>query len=532
MDKQERKYLIILAFISMVAFFSNLWVRPADLMEARNFITAREMIQNDNYIIPTLNDFLRFEKPPLPTWVTALVMNITENVKDEYILRIPVALCGILFIYLLYYFVKITTENKLQSFITAFIGSTTFMIIKIGNENTWDLYTYVFAFGAILFFIRGLKKEKLIDFFITGIFLSASIMSKGPIGIYGLILPFLIAHIYIYGFSNYKKNIVKIFVTLIITIIFSSIWPLIIYLKYPDYFLSILNKEKNTWSNSHVKSFVYYMDYFIYMGIWMFFSVLTLYFNWIKRRSENKNFSKFIFLWNILIILALSIIKMKKKRYGIPIYMISIIGVGTICYYYYNKCWDKLKKSDKILLYFQLGFISFISITIPIIIFFKGYLLNQVGLTYFIITIISFIPFIIYGIRYILYKKDINTKFIVIGSGILILIVNLTSNWFFDTNFINKNKKENIENYTKIKVMRANPPSLNIYSNNFEIEDVWRVGKSIKPFNINNDLPDKFIFLGEVSEKMKSKFYIQKQEIYVKENGDLAKFYYLKKMEG
>ena len=66
---------------------------------------------------------------------------------------------------------------------------------------------------------------------------------------------------------------------------------------------------------------------------------------------------------------------MKKKRYGIPIYMISIIGVGTICYYYYNKCWDKLKKSDKILLYFQLGFISFISITIPIIIFFKGYLL-------------------------------------------------------------------------------------------------------------------------------------------------------------
>lgn len=86
MDKQERKYLIILAFISMVAFFSNLWVRPADLMEARNFITAREMIQNDNYIIPTLNDFLRFEKPPLPTWVTALVMNITENVKDEYIL--------------------------------------------------------------------------------------------------------------------------------------------------------------------------------------------------------------------------------------------------------------------------------------------------------------------------------------------------------------------------------------------------------------------------------------------------------------
>lgn len=532
MDKQERKYLIILAFISIVAFFSNLWVRSADLMEARNFITAREMVQNDNYLIPTLNSFLRFEKPPLPTWFTAFIMDITGNFKDEYILRIPVALCGVLFIYLLYYFIKTMTGNKLQSFITAFIGSTTFMIIKLGNENTWDLYTYVFAFGAILFFIRGLQKEKLIDFFITGIFLSTSIMSKGPIGIYGLVFPFLIAHIYTYGFLSYKKNRGKILFTLIITIIFSGIWPLIIYLKYPNYFLSVLSKEENTWSNSHIESFIYYMDYFIYMGIWMFFSVLTLYFNWIKKRSENKIFSKFIFFWNILIIIALSIIKMKKKRYGIPIYMTSIIGVGTICYYYYNNYWEKLKKSDRILLHLQIGLITLISIAIPIIVLFKGYFSDQVGLIYLIIIIISFIPFIIYGVRYILFKKSINTKFIVIGSGVFMLVVNLTSNWFFDTNFISKIKKENIENYAKIKVMRANPPKLDIYSNNFEIEDVWRVGKNIKTFNINNELPDEFIFLGDISEKIKSKFYIQKKEIYVKDNGDLAKFYYLKKMEG
>lgn len=159
MEKQEKKYLLILTFTSIIAFFSNLWVRPADLMEARNFITAREMILNDNYIIPTLNGILRFEKPPLPTWFTAFIMNLTGNIKDETILRIPVALCGILFVFLLYYFVKNITENRLQSFITAFIGSTTFMIIKVGNENTWDLYTYVFAFGAITFLLKGLKKN-------------------------------------------------------------------------------------------------------------------------------------------------------------------------------------------------------------------------------------------------------------------------------------------------------------------------------------------------------------------------------------
>lgn len=531
MEKQEKKYLLILAFTSIVAFFSNLWVRPADLMEARNFITAREMILNDNYIIPTLNGILRFEKPPLPTWFTAFIMNLTGNIKDETILRIPVALCGILFVFLLYYFIKNITENRLQSFITAFIGSTTFMIIKVGNENTWDLYTYVFAFGAITFLLKGLKKEQLKYFFIAGIFISASVMSKGPVGIYGLLLPFIICHIYIYGFLPYRKNLKKIIFSIIVGLIFSGLWPLTVYLKYPDYFLSVLKKEENTWMNNHTESFVYYMDYFVYMGVWIFFSVMTLYSKWIKERSENKDFSKFIFLWNILIIVFLSIIKMKKKRYGIPIYMTSIMGVGTICYYYYNKLWNELKKSDHILLYLQSGFIIFISLSIPVIVFFKGYLTNKVGTIYLLTLLICFIPFIVLSINGIFYKKNWCTKFLVFGSGALMLTVNLTSNWFFDKNFVNKDGKENIEKYVNIDVMRENPPKLDIYSNNYEIEDVWRVGKQIKNLNSYENLPNRFIFFGEVPEEIKSIYDIQKEKIYIKDDGHLAYVYYLKKSE-
>lgn len=63
LDKKDLKNVLILFPISIFAFFSNIWVRPADLMEARNFITAKEMIENDNFIVPTLNGFLRFEKP-------------------------------------------------------------------------------------------------------------------------------------------------------------------------------------------------------------------------------------------------------------------------------------------------------------------------------------------------------------------------------------------------------------------------------------------------------------------------------------
>lgn len=42
---------------------------PTDIMESRNIITAREMVSDGNWLVPTMNGELRLEKPPLPTWV-------------------------------------------------------------------------------------------------------------------------------------------------------------------------------------------------------------------------------------------------------------------------------------------------------------------------------------------------------------------------------------------------------------------------------------------------------------------------------
>ena len=74
MSSEDKKYSSIILILSIISFFSNLWVKDADLMEARNFITAREMVESGNWLIPTLNGSLRFEKPPLPTWITAGIM--------------------------------------------------------------------------------------------------------------------------------------------------------------------------------------------------------------------------------------------------------------------------------------------------------------------------------------------------------------------------------------------------------------------------------------------------------------------------
>ena len=59
----------VITIVCLFAFFINNQIIPADLMESRNLATAQEMVRPGNYLIPTMNDELRLEKPPLPTWI-------------------------------------------------------------------------------------------------------------------------------------------------------------------------------------------------------------------------------------------------------------------------------------------------------------------------------------------------------------------------------------------------------------------------------------------------------------------------------
>lgn len=519
----ERRNLIYLLLLSCIAFSSNIWVRSADLMEARNFITAREMLENKNYIITTLNGQLRFEKPPLPTWLTAIVMKITGNQESEILLRIPVILISILLIFFIYKFVQEFEKTEKVAILSAFVGTTMFMIIKMGNENSWDMYTYVFSLMAIFFLIKGLKSKKISYFLSCGIFLSCSILSKGPVGIYGLFIPFLISHIYVYGRENYLLNLKNLFYMLIFTLVLSGIWPLLAYTSYPEYFLSVIKKESSTWSNKHTESFIYYLDYFIYTGSWILFSIIGVNKKILDKCIQKKEYSKFLFIWHILIFIFISVVKMKKKRYGIPLYIVSSMEIGVICNYYYDKILDELSNFDKKFLKAQRYFINFISMGIVIFLFKVGFLGKKLSLTYVIFCTIILLIF-----NYKLLKNEKKVKFIVLGTGIFMIIVNITASWFVDKSFYNKSIESN---YNKLSTLRENPPKLEIYSQDYEIEDVWRVGKRIKNLKNTNELPEKFILLGELEKSLNKNYYIELEQTYVKEKDKLVKLYYLRKKE-
>ena len=63
----EKHSIKILLVVCVAIFISNLDVIYVNIMEARNFVTAREMLYKGNWLLTTMNDFPRYEKPPLPT---------------------------------------------------------------------------------------------------------------------------------------------------------------------------------------------------------------------------------------------------------------------------------------------------------------------------------------------------------------------------------------------------------------------------------------------------------------------------------
>src|SRR5690606_40989888 len=80
--KISYKLLLFLCFALFLLHLNYLFV---DIMEARNFVSVREMVDEGNWIFTTLNGEARYEKPPLPTWLSAFMAEIfgTQSVRSE-----------------------------------------------------------------------------------------------------------------------------------------------------------------------------------------------------------------------------------------------------------------------------------------------------------------------------------------------------------------------------------------------------------------------------------------------------------------
>ena len=101
-----------------------------------------------------MNGLPRYEKPPLPTWITAFFMLI-GGMQNMFVLRLPVALICLMLVYFFYKLMKAFKLENNQPLNASLILITSFYIFFAGRDNQWDMYTHAFMIACIYFLLKA-----------------------------------------------------------------------------------------------------------------------------------------------------------------------------------------------------------------------------------------------------------------------------------------------------------------------------------------------------------------------------------------
>jgi len=270
MPKFIKNYpLILLCLFIGIMLLPNLDSIQVTIMEARNFITAREMITDSNWLLTTMNGEPRYQKPPLPTWLTAFSA-LLFGVKSVFGMRLPAILMVMVLGVFTYKLSKVILKSKAHSLINALILTTSFYVIGITIEAPWDIFTHGFMMVAIYYLFLLFKNETVnwTYVFFASLGIAASILSKGPVSFYALLLPFLIAFSISFKHKNLKSKIIPFITILILALVLGGWWYLYVRLEDPHTFEAITSKETANWTSYNVRPFYYYWSFFTQSGIW------------------------------------------------------------------------------------------------------------------------------------------------------------------------------------------------------------------------------------------------------------------------
>ena len=391
--------------------FTHLNSIPISIMEARNFCSSKEMIDSGNWLVPTLNAEPRFEKPPLPTWITAC-FGLIFGLDTVFFLRVPVILMVLFSGLFIYLFVKKLGLSKENCFQTTLIFLTSFYVFAIALEAPWDIYAYGFTVAAIYYLFIFFTsdhfnwKSGLAATFLLGL----SILSKGPVSLYTMLLPFLISYGFIYGFKKGRNYYISYIFILSMAILIGGWWYVYIRLHNPVEFSASVTQESSSWSTKYVQPFYFYWNFVLQSGVWALPASITLLYPYMIRRVEHKKIYQFTFLWVIIGVLLISIIPEKKARYVVPILFPLAINIGIYLNYLLKNFQKTTLKKNTYPVYFSFGIIGLISISIPLIIFFLYYeAIAEFIFLYILLTICFFLIGILIFVN--LYKKRMITVF-------------------------------------------------------------------------------------------------------------------------
>ena len=320
------KLMAVMLGLSMLLYsvvFAHRDVLGVDIMESRNLITAREMIETGNWFLPTLHGEPRLAKPPLPTWLTGLAMLLGSGGQDTdlSVNRIPSSLAGLLLAASLFGLTRHWTRSTAAAaWATAFLA-TSYMFVLMARRNSWDIYCHAFMLAAIwgMAAIAGSPAPRRKLAVGTGLLLGLSGLSKGPVSYYALLLPFVVSFLSTGGWKGVRAHGKDLGLALGIGVALSSVWFVAAWLALPHDFARMVTTEQTAWLVEHTKPFWFYLQFPLMTGVWALLALAALWPGHARPLVEPLMPYWRPALWTLGGVLLLMLVPEKKDRYLLPV---------------------------------------------------------------------------------------------------------------------------------------------------------------------------------------------------------------------
>jgi len=333
METKKNAIIAVLLLSALTAFWM-LSRRTLDSHECFVSVTAREMLQSGDWVLPTCNGELRINKTPLSYWLVGIAAKVTGKV-DEFTARLPNAIFAILSAATILYFVNRMLTLRI-AVISAAVWATSLAYIRCAHSARPDMALTFFVTLCLLSFYSAINAEnrrrQIIYALVFWISFALGNLAKGPAPVPFVLIP-LVCYVVIFRQWKLLLKLLPIAGPIIFLVIVLP-WPLAIAQRV-NWDLLVWKREFidrlfGDYVPGHFPFYYYLGIMFKYVTPWVFFLPLALAAPFYSAWNKKQPVMRFLWIWFVISLAFLTADACKRQHYILPLMPAMAILIGIL----------------------------------------------------------------------------------------------------------------------------------------------------------------------------------------------------------
>ena len=208
------------ALYLLIAGSSTLWDRD----EPRYARVTVEMVESGNYLVPTFNGEVWFDKPILLYWLMSVPVRLLG--PSEIACRLP-AVFGTAVTLLLTFFIGKKLFDAKSGLWAEAILATTLLMLFVGSSALVDGIAMPFIVGAMaIFIVRQSNKIRAFDAAAIGVLMGLGMLAKGPLGLLPVFVMIVVLWFGRENISGFIRNLLLVLFAVIVAAGIFLLWAI------------------------------------------------------------------------------------------------------------------------------------------------------------------------------------------------------------------------------------------------------------------------------------------------------------------